>query len=64
MVTEKLLEVIQELAANEASKGDFVATVKEMRTAQKNYFKTRKKGFLFQSKDLEKKVDVMLTNLI
>ena len=37
--------------------------VKEMRTAQKNYFKTRKKSFLFQSKDLEKKVDELLNTL-
>ena len=40
-----------------------IEKVKQMRTAQKNYFATRRKQFLFQSKELEREVDVMLKKL-
>ena len=35
----------------------FVATVSEMRNAQKSYFRTRSPEFLNRSKKLEKEVD-------
>jgi 6-pyruvoyl-tetrahydropterin synthase len=38
-------------------KDKFVILVKEMRTAQKEYFRTRDKGLLNKSKRLEKEVD-------
>jgi hypothetical protein len=41
----------------------FVRTVKEMRTEQKNYFATRKKKHLFKSKELERKVDELLEQI-
>jgi len=42
---------------------DFVYLVAEMRKAQKSYFKTRNKGALIRSKELEKKVDDLLEDL-
>ena len=36
---------------------DFCMLVKNMRHAQKMYFKTRELGWLIESKDLESKVD-------
>lgn len=42
---------------------EFVKTVQEMRNAQKEYFKTRDKAILAKSKELERKVDNMLSNL-
>ena len=35
----------------------FCSLVEQMRDAQKNYFKTRSKGWLIRSKQLEKQVD-------
>ena len=43
---------------------EFVKTVQEMRNAQKEYFKTRDKAILAKSKELERKVDNMLSNLV
>lgn len=42
---------------------DFVSKVIEMRDCQKNYFKTRDKGVLFESKRLENEVDKMAKHL-
>lgn len=42
---------------------DFQVLVKEMRTAQKNYFKTREVYWLQESKKLEKRVDTFLENI-
>lgn len=39
----------------------FIQIVREMRNAQKNYFKTRHPGFLDLSRKLEKEVDKMLS---
>ena len=36
---------------------EFITIVKVMRTAQRNYFATRKKEYLSQAKEFEKKVD-------
>ncbi len=47
----------------EMTKKEFLKKVKEMRQAQKNYFATRRKSYLFQSKDLEKQVDEMISFL-
>ncbi len=40
---------------------EFITLVREMRDAQKEYFKTRNKIILAKSKDLERKVDKMLS---
>lgn len=40
--------------------GDFINIVKEMRKAQKEYFKTRSQASLTKSKELEKTVDKLL----
>lgn len=42
---------------------EFVKTVREMRNAQKEYFKTRDKEVLAKSKELERKVDRMLSSM-
>nr|DAG16995.1 MAG TPA: red chlorophyll catabolite reductase [Caudoviricetes sp.] len=42
---------------------EFIKTVQEMRKCQKEYFKTRDKVILAKSKELERKVDNMLSNL-
>lgn len=42
--------------------GDFADLVKEMRDAQKEYFKTRSSDSLRRSKDYEKKVDEILSS--
>lgn len=39
----------------------FAQTVKDMRTAQNNFFATRKKEYLVEAKTLEKTVDRLLT---
>jgi hypothetical protein len=39
---------------------EFIALVAQMRTAQKNYFKTRSKDVLIESKDLERQVDTAI----
>ena len=41
---------------------DFMELVKEMRSAQKEYFRTRDANVLNRSKDLEKKVDRAIDN--
>lgn len=41
---------------------EFVKTVQEMRKYQKEYFKTRNKVALAKSKELERKLDNMLSN--
>lgn len=42
---------------------EFIKTIQEMRDAQKEYFKTRDRVSLAKSKELERKVDNMLSNL-
>lgn len=42
---------------------EFVSTVQLMRTAQKEYFKTRDRAVLGQSKGLERKVDALLAQI-
>ena len=42
---------------------EFNKTIQEMRNAQKEYFKTRDRVSLAKSKELERKVDNMLSNL-
>ena len=42
---------------------DFIRLVSEMRAAQKEYFRTRDKAVLQNSKMLEKSVDAMLATL-
>lgn len=39
---------------------EFIALVRSMRQAQRNYFKTRSSEALNRSKDLERKVDAAL----
>ncbi len=39
------------------NQNDFVMLVKQMREAQKKYFKTRDRLVLLESKELERKVD-------
>ena len=39
---------------------EFIELVREMRNAQKEYFKTRDKNVLLKSKELERKVDSFL----
>lgn len=43
---------------------DFIELVRQMRNAQKEYFKTRDKSILQQSKELERKVDAYIVNVI
>ena len=43
---------------------EFIKTVQEMRNAQKEYFRTRDKAILAKSKELERKVDNMLSALM
>lgn len=43
---------------------EFIKKVQEMRNAQKEYFKTRDRVSLAKSKELERKVDNMLSNLV
>lgn len=42
---------------------EFVELVREMRAAQKEYFKTRSKDVLSRSKELERKVDAELQSI-
>lgn len=42
---------------------DFIELVREMRNAQKEYFKTRSKDSLNRSKELERKVDAELQSI-
>lgn len=42
----------------------FIELVREMRNAQKEYFKTRDKNVLQRSKELERKVDSFLAQLV
>lgn len=39
---------------------DFITTVKDMREAQKEYFRTRDRQVLQRSKALEKRVDALI----
>lgn len=41
----------------------FMELVKKMRSAQKEYFRTRSKDVLLQSKQLEKEVDMMIKEI-
>lgn len=43
---------------------EFIELVREMRNAQKEYFKTRDKNVLLKSKELECKVDSFLTQRV
>ena len=43
---------------------EFIELVREMRNAQKEYFKTRDKSVLLKSKELERKVDAFLTQQV
>lgn len=43
---------------------EFIGLVREMRNAQKEYFKTRDKNVLLKSKELERKVDSFLTQQV
>lgn len=43
---------------------EFIELVREMRNAQKEYFKTRDKNILLKSKELERKVDSFLTQRV
>jgi hypothetical protein len=42
---------------------EFIELVREMRNAQKEYFKTRTKDALNRSKELERKVDAELQSI-
>ncbi len=42
---------------------EFIELVEQMRTAQKNYFKTRSKDVLIESKALERQVDAAIVQL-
>ena len=42
---------------------EFIELVREMRNAQKEYFKTRSKDVLNRSKELERKVDTELQSI-
>jgi hypothetical protein len=42
---------------------EFIELVRQMRTAQKEYFKTRTKDALNRSKELERKVDAELQSI-
>ena len=43
---------------------EFIELVREMRNAQKEYFRTRDKNVLQRSKELERKVDSFLAQLV
>lgn len=43
---------------------EFIELVREMRNAQKEYFKTRDKSVLLKSKELERKVDSFLAHKV
>jgi hypothetical protein len=43
---------------------EFIELVREMRNAQKEYFKTRDKNVLQRSKELERKVDSFLAQQV
>lgn len=43
---------------------EFFELVREMRNAQKEYFKTRDKNVLLKSKELERKVDAYLSQQV
>lgn len=43
---------------------EFFELVREMRNAQKEYFKTRDKNVLLKSKELERKVDAYLAQQV
>ena len=43
---------------------EFIELVREMRNAQKEYFKTRDKNVLQRSKELEREVDSFLAQLV
>lgn len=43
---------------------EFIELVREMRNAQKEYFKTRDKNVLLKSKELERKVDSFLAQQV
>ena len=43
---------------------EFIELVREMRNAQREYFKTRDKKVLQRSKELERKVDSFLEQLV
>ena len=43
---------------------EFIELVREMRNAQEEYFKTRDKNVLQRSKELERKVDSFLSQLV
>lgn len=42
---------------------EFISMVRDMRTAQKEFFRTRDQGYLTQSKRLEKDVDKAIEKL-
>ena len=42
---------------------EFIELVRQMRAAQKEYFKTRSKDVLNRSKELERKVDAELQSI-
>ena len=43
---------------------EFIELVREMRNAQKEYFRTRDKNVLQKSKELERKVDAFLAQQV
>lgn len=43
---------------------EFIELVREMRNAQKEYFKTRDKNVLLKSKELERKVDTFVSQKV
>ena len=43
---------------------EFILMVQKMRELQKTYFKTRDKDVLQQSKDMEKKVDTCINEML
>ena len=44
------------------TENEFRELVRKMREAQQNYFRTRHKGYLDQSRSLEKQVDAELSS--
>ena len=54
--------ILNNYLLNKKVMNEFEKLVDEMRSAQINYFRTRSKEYLQQSKQLEKKVDEYLLN--
>ncbi len=63
LCTNRKITGIKEVSLMFTTFSDFARLVKQMRIAQKQYFKTRSKEVLIESKRLENLVDKTIENL-